>query len=431
MNKFKLSNLSISLAIAGLSGNVFAGGFALLEQNASGAGTAYAGKAAIGEDASAAWFNPASVTRLKKRELVLGLHAIKVNAEFINNGSEPAAGRSLGNDGGNPGDLAFVPNFHYSTPLNDKWHASFSVATPFGLATDYDPAWVGRYQGINSQIKTIDLNPSFAYKVDENLSVGAGLSLQYLDAKLTQDVAYPISSGTDGRGTIKGDSLDYGFNLGALLQAGPSTRIGLAYRSNIKHKLKGDVTFDNKTAAVPGAVQAAFADGNLTSTVELPESLALSSVSNLTDRWDLLTDITYTGWSSIQQLKFDRVQPSTGLPIPVQNYNWRNTMRYAVGASYQYTPKTKIKFGVAYDESPVADSNRKVRLPDTNRIVLALGSQYQVSDSCRVDIGFQYIKARDALINDDQEGQGNQYGRVKGSFKGDAQILSTQFSYRF
>lgn len=430
----KISYLSIPLGIAlgSIGTAAYAGGFALIEQNASGAGTAYAGKAALGEDASAAWFNPASVTRLKSRELVLGVHAIKVDGEFKNDGSVSAAGRPLGNAGGNPGDLAFVPNFHITAPLNDRWHASFSLAVPFGLATDYEPGWVGRYQGMKSEIKTIDLNPSVAYKVDENLSVGAGISVQYLQAKLTQDVAYPLSSGTDGRGTIKGDSTDYGFNLGALLQAGPNTRIGLAYRSAIKHKLEGTVTFDNKTAAVPAPVQGLFADSALRSTVELPESLALSSVTRLTDQWNLLTDFTYTGWDSIQQLKFDRVNPPPGAAaIPVQNYNWRNTMRYAVGATYQYSQKTKIKFGMAYDESPVTDPNRKVRLPDANRIILALGSQYQLSDTCRIDVGYQYIRSRDASINDDQDGTSNQNGRVKGQFEGSASILSTQFSYRF
>jgi len=429
MTKFNRKAIPLSLLLIGTAGSAWSAGFALLEQNASGAGTAYAGKAAVAEDASTAWFNPAGMTRLKRAELVVGLHAININAEFQNNGSETASGRTIGNDGGNPGGAAFVPNFHIVKPINEKTTFGFSLGVPFGLATDYAEGWVGRYQGLKSQIETIDLNPSLAMQVDENLSIGFGVSVQQLKAKLTQDIAYPFSGGQDGRVTIKGDSIDYGFNVGALLQAGPSTRLGLAYRSAIKHKLTGDVSFTNRqNLSTPVAAQ--FPDGELRSTVELPESLALSSVTQLSDRWDLMTDFTYTGWSSIQELRFDRVV-NNGQPLPAQNYNWKNTMRYAAGASYKYNEKVKVRFGMAFDESPVPENQRKVRLADQDRIVLAVGSQYELSETCRIDLGFQFFKARNAPIDDNSEGQTNQYGRVKGNYKADAQILSAQFTHRF
>jgi long-chain fatty acid transport protein len=428
MNQLKQSRKILGLLISSaLASTAQAGGFALQEQNASGAGAAYAGKSALGEDASAAWFNPASMSRLKKQEIVIGLHAINVNGEFRDNGRSRDATNAAANDGGNPGELAFIPNFHYVRPINEKMNFGFSVGVPFGLSTEYDNRWVGRFQGVSSEIKTIDLNPSVSYKVDENLSVGFGVSAQYLKATLTQAALYPTAEGT---GVVTGDSTSYGFNAGALLQVGPKTRLGLAYRSEIKHDLEGSVQFQGNEGQ-SDAVRLATSNGNLVSTITLPASLSLSSVTELDEKWNLLTDFTWTEWSSLQELRFSRVPSNPNvLELPVQPLNWRNTMRYAVGMSYQYSQKTKVRFGVAYDESPVQASNRIVRLPDENRIVLALGSQYQLSDSCRVDVGFQYIKSRDASINSDG-GDSRANGLVSGSFKGDGQILSTQFSYRF
>lgn len=404
-----------------------AGGFALQEQNASGAGTAYAGKSAAGEDASAAWFNPASMGRLKNQEVVLGLHLININAEFRSDGRSRDPSGSAANDGGNPSDPAFIPNFHYVRPLNDKMNFGFSVGTPFGLATNYNPGWVGRFQGIDSEIMTLDLNPSLSYRVDENLTVGAGVSAQYLKAKLSQAVQYPTAEGT---ATIKGDSWGYGYNVGALLQAGPNTRVGLAWRSEVEHDLEGTVNFAGNQAQSP-AVRAATANSGLVSNITLPGNLSLSSVTRLDERWELLTDLTWTQWSKIQELNFQRVGAGADAqPIPASIFRWRNTLRYAVGFTRQMSEKTKIKFGAAFDETPVTSENRGVRLPDENRILLSAGSQYQLSPTCRVDIGATYFMARKAQINDDLDNR-NQFGLVSGQYKANAVILSGQVSYRF
>lgn len=428
MQSHSFKPLLIAAAVAALgSTSALAGGFALLEQNASGAGTAYAGKSALGEDASSAWFNPASMSRLKRQEVVVGLHAINIRGEFVSDGRSRDANGAAANDGGNPADPAFIPNFHYVRPINDKMNFGFSVGVPFGLATNYDPRWVGRFQGIDSEIKTIDLNPSVSYRIDENLSVGAGVSMQYLQAKLTQAVQFPTA---EGNAAIKGDNIGYGYNLGLLLQAGPATRIGLAWRSEIDHKLEGTVEFTGNAGQSP-EVRAASANSALRSNITLPGNLSLSSVTVLNERWQLLTDFTWTQWSKIQELRFDRVgAPSGALDIPPQTFKWRDTMRYAVGFTRQMSLKTKLKFGIAYDETPVTPENRGVRLPDENRLVLATGSQYQIDDNCRVDLGLQYFRARTAQVNSDL-GNRNVNGLVSGQYQADAVILSAQFSHRF
>lgn len=424
---FKPALLVASLAAALLPVAARAGGFALLEQSASSAGTAFAGKAAAGEDASAAWFNPASMSRLKRSEVVVGMHLISIDARFKDDGTSRDATGAATNDGGRIVDPTFIPNFHFVTPLTGKMNLGFSVAVPFGLATKYDPNWVGRFQGVKSDIKTIDLNPSLSYQVDENLSIGGGISAQYLQATLTQAVQYPTA---EGSATIKGDNLGFGYNFGALLQAGPSTRLGLAYRSEVDHKLEGTVVFAGNQGQSP-AVQAATSSSDLRSNITLPGSLALSSVTQLDERWELLTDFTWMQWSKIQELRFTRVRAAPGAEaIPTQVFQWRDTMRYAVGFTRKVSDKTKIKFGAAYDETPVTSDLRGVRLPDENRMVFSAGSQYQLNADNRVDVGLTYFMAKKAAIEDDL-GNPNRFGLVSGQYKADAFILSAQLSHRF
>ena len=432
-NPHQIRIISCAIATLGLGmvGTSHAAGFALLEQNASGAGVAYAGKAAIGEDASAAWFNPASMSRLKERQVVLGGHYIDLNGEVNNEGSTAAPGRPLGSSTGEFGDEGYIPNFHLVVPFNARINFGLSVATPFGLKTDFQPDWYGRFQGVTSDIKSVNINPSASFKVNEQWSVGAGVSAQKLDAKLTSQVNYAPFGGTEGLTTIAGDGWGYGFNLGVMGQLTPATRVGVAYRSAIEQDLEGNVTFDNRPAAGPAATL--FANSELTSKIRLPASLAISSVTELTPKWQLLTDATWTEWSTIQKLDFQRQNaPAGAAPLSVQDYEWKNSWRFALGGIYKYSDTINLKAGIAYDITPVPDERRKVRLPDEDRITLAVGSQYKFDKATTFDVAFQYVMPDKAKI-DSTEGNpaAGQQTRVLGTAEGDAFILSGQVSYKF
>jgi long-chain fatty acid transport protein len=424
-NPFQFRIISCAIATLGLGlGNAaHSAGFALLEQNASGAGVAYAGKAAIGEDASAAWFNPASMSRLKERQVVLGGHYIDLNSEFNNEGSTSPAAMPA-NPGRNVGDFGsegYIPNFHLVIPINDKMNFGLSVATPFGLKTDYQQDWIGRFQGITSDIKSLNINPSVSYKFNEQWSVGAGVSAQKLDAKLSSSTVLGLN--TESLTTIAGDGWGYGFNLGVMGQVTPATRVGLTYRSAIEQDLEGNVTFSGPAAATQNS--------DLSSKIRLPSSLSISSVTELNSKWQLLTDATWTEWTTIQKLQFDRVNAGgAAAPIPVQDYEWKNSWRFAVGGIYKYSDTINLKAGVAYDITPVPDERRKVRLPDEDRITLAVGSQYKFNKATTFDVAFQYVMPDKAKI-DSTEGTGGAQSRLLGTAEGDAFILSGQVSYKF
>ena len=221
-----------------LSGNSFASGFALIENSASGMGQAFAGAAAVAEDPSTIFFNPAGMMYLEGTQVTAALHIIDSDAEFNDKGSTPIGG----GDGGNAGDVFFVPNFYYVRDFAEKYKFGLGINAPFGLATEYDDGWMGRYASTNSEVKSININPAVSFRANERLAIGLGVNIQYLEATLESDLFLGAS---DGHVKIEGDSWEVGFNAGFIYEMTPATRLGVHYRSEIKHKLEGDVKFKN------------------------------------------------------------------------------------------------------------------------------------------------------------------------------------------
>lgn len=397
-----------------------AAGFALIEQSGSGMGNAYAGAAAVAEDASTIFFNPAGMTYIQGTQAVGALHLIKPNAEFNNQGSVAGAGKPLGDEGPNAGDLALVPNFYFKTDITDQLQFGVGVNVPFGLKTEYDKEWLGRFQANMSEVKTININPSIAFKVNDQLSLGFGVSVMRAEATLTRAVNF----GAAGQGSVKieGDDWGFGFNLGAIYQATADTRIGVAYRSKVEQHLEGDAKF-RRPAGIPFA---AAPDGDVKADVSLPGSLSISTFSRLNDTWDLMADVTWTRWSQFKELAVYR---DSGALLTRTPENWENTLRYSVGVNYHYSDAIKLRAGFAYDEEAIKDEFRTARIPGNDRKWLSLGASYQMSPTSKFDIGYSHLFISDAKIDDNQIASGN--GRVRGDFEGSVDILSLQYTHNF
>jgi long-chain fatty acid transport protein len=407
-------------AACALTADAAASGFALIEASASGMGNAYAGGAAIAEDAGTNYYNPAGLTRLKGRQLGLALHLIDPSMNFSDGGSVAAAGRSGGGNGGDAGALAPVPDLYYAMDAGDKLKFGLGINAPFGLKTEYDPTWIGRFQAIKSEIKSLNVNPSLAYKLNDTVSLGAGVSAQYVDVTLTRAVNF--GAGGEGAVNISGDDWGYGYNVGALFELSPAARIGVAYRSNISQHLEGSAQF-TRPAGVPSA---AAPDGNVTADIDLPETASLSGVRQLDAQWTLMGDVTWTGWSRFKELKIVR---TSGAVLSTTPENWKDTYRYALGVNYRSSDKLLLRAGIALDQAPVSDAFRTARIPDQDRTWLSVGANYRVTESASVDVGYAHITMKDANINDDQRATGN--GLVSGTYGNKIDILSVQYNHAF
>ncbi|MDO9366841.1 MAG: outer membrane protein transport protein [Methylotenera sp.] len=418
------------ISVLGVATGAQAAGFALIEQSGSSMGNAYAGAAAIAEDASTIFFNPAGMTYILGTQVVGVLHLIKPSAEFNNQGSEAAnAGRPLGDEGPDLGGLAFVPNFYYKRDLTDNVKFGLGLTAPFGLKTEYDAKWVGRFQADKSEVKTININPSLAFKVNDQLSLGFGVSAMRAEATLTRAVNF----GPFGEGTVevKGDDWGFGYNLGAIYQATVDSRIGIAYRSKLSQHLDGGVKFQHP-AGLSAPLVAATPSGGGTADLTLPESFSVSAFSRLDNQWDVMADVTWTRWSQFKALAVYR---DSGALLSNTPENWDNTLRYSLGVSYRYNDPLKLRAGLAYDQEAISNEFRTARTPGNDRKWLSLGASYQVTSASKLDIGYSHLFIRDAKIDDDQTAVSAtapfNNGRLRGDFKGRVDILSLQLTHNF
>jgi long-chain fatty acid transport protein len=440
-------SLAVASALAAFAGGAQASGFALIEQNASGMGNAFAGAAAAATDASTIYFNPAGMTRLPGRQFVISGHAIRPSAEFSNTTSTLAPLQtSLGDNGGDAGDWAFVPNAYLSWQIDPKWFVGVGLNAPFGLKTEYTPTWAGRFFAVESEVKTINVNPSVAYKVNDTVSLGAGISWQRVDATLSNSVNYSAAAfavgglpavaavggaGREGIATVTGDDSAWGFNLGAMFNVNPNTRVGLTYRSAINYTISGTAAFANR----PAALAAGLPDGGVTANLKMPASASLSLFHQLNPKWDLLGDISWTGWSSVQTLNIVR---TSGTLLTTTPLYWSDTWRLSGGANYHMNDAWTLRMGIAYDQSPVPDAFRTPRIPDNDRTWLAVGGQYRFSKQSALDFGYAYLFVKDSGVNLCNAAQAaaipaacSGKNNLVGNYKNDVNILSAQFRYTF
>lgn len=405
-----LRALPALMAVA-FSGSAAAAGFQLIEQNASGLGNAYAGSAAVAENASTIFYNPAGMTQLQDREISVGVSLVQPSFNFTNGAS--ASTGTLSGNGGDGGHLAAVPNAYLSWALSKDLYAGLGLGAPFGLGTEFDRPWLGGAQAIKFDIKTYNINPSLAYRVSDDLSVGVGINYMRMEGEY-QRYASVASSTT--LVTLKADDANWGWNVGALFKASNDTRLGFSYRSGIKQKLDGSLTITGVTSF------AAKAD------LTLPDTAILSLAHQLNDQWELLADLSWTGWSSIP--KVDIIRKSDNATVQTLDTAFKDSMRVAVGANYRLSEQTKLKFGVAYDQTPVPDANhRLVSLPDNDRLWLSTGAQWKTGKGGTFDFGAAYLFVRDARISNDQRTDGR--GLVDGTYSNSGWILGAQYSHAF
>ncbi len=443
------------------SSSAFASGFALLEQSASRLGTAFSGTAAAADDASTIFYNPAGMAKLTGNELLVAASGVLIGSEFKNSNSQAALGQPLGNDGGDAGDWNAVPAAYFAMPLNDQLAIGLGVNAPFGLKLEYDDGWMGRYQALNSEIKTYNFNPALSWRLNKQLSLGVGVNYQRVQAELTNALNYTAvvaqglqslvaagqlpaaavpglinaNAGLEGNTAVRGDDSAWGFNAGLLYEFSDDTRVGLAYRSTVDYTLEGSVRFSPATATDPigaGIIASASAPGATLATgpasvdLKLPD-IATASLYHRMGAVELMADISWTGWSSIQELRIVR---DSGQVLSVTPERWEDTWRYAVGATYQLNDQWKLRGGVAYDETNVPDSTRTARLPDSDRTWVAVGAQWNPGNSWVVDVGYAHLFAKDASMSQD-DGNAAARGFLLGEQESTVDIVSAQVAYKF
>ena len=464
IRKTRVAQAVGALALALGATQVFATGFQLNEQSGSGLGNAFAAGAAYTDDVSAMWWNPAALAQFPSMQGAAVLNIITPSIKFQNDASQPAANQPLGNTGGDAGGYNFVPNMYLSVPITKDWTFGLGINVPFGLTTEYDDGWIGRFQSLKSQIQTLNINPAIAWRVTPQFSVGVGVNYQQIDATLTNNVNYSaallqaaagagiapgsatynaIAQATPGlqsKATIDGSDWAWGWNIGFAWDASQQVRVAASYRSEIKYDVQGNIGFENPTlpSTIPASLaptinalaagvnnQALYGRG-VSSDITVPQMANVSVLFRLNPRWELMADAQWTGWSSIPELRFNTTSPPALPAVPLE---WDDTWKLAVGASYKVSDQWKARFGLAFDQTPVTN-DPTVRLPDSDRWWLSTGAEYKWTKNWKFDGAFTYIFADSPSFNQNQ-GSTAANALVNGSYDASVWILSGQVTYTF
>jgi long-chain fatty acid transport protein len=408
---------------------VQAAGFSLLEQTGSGIGDSYAGSAASADDASAMFFNPAALSLLSSPQVALALHGIDIETKFHDKGSTlPLAGLGAlpsGSTRDDAGDILPLGNAYFAWPLNERIAFGFAVNIPFGLKTEYDDPWVGRFQGIKSELTTVNANPAVSFKLNDLVSLGFGANYQHAHAELTNAVM--LGPATEGRARVDASDDTWGWNAGAIFTLPSATRIGVSYRSQMVYSLSGDTKVSTLTGLPIAAVSGPTEIG-----ITFPDSASLSVAQPLNEALELRGDVSWMNWSKIGTVF--ATNTATGLPRDVLHFGFRDTTRVALGLDYKRNEQWSFRAGTAWDESPVTDDVRTVRLPDNDRWWLSVGTRWRPTPNLMLDAAYAhlFVRSSDIALTRAQTGAPASFASaVVGSYDNSVNILSAQVTWAF
>lgn len=375
--------------LTGFAAPAYAGGFYLQEQSPVEVGRAFSGEAASADNPSTIFFNPAGMTELEGIQIDGGVHVLFVNSQQRNTGTTrsvpglPTPFPVQGGDGGNPfGQPIAAPSLYVSAQLSDRLWAGLGVSSPFGLIVDYDDDFFGRYDSLRSDVFTVNVQPSLAYKVNDWLSVGGGIDVQYIDVELINAVPNLSPASPDGRLRVTGDDISVGFNAGFTVRA-KDVRLGAHYRSQMEHKVDGSFDLSGLTGPLAGNNGVRDARAPIT----LPDIVTVSALFGVDKPLRFMASWRWYNWSDFEEIA---IFPD-GLPPQVSEQNYRNSWSMAAGVEYDASDALTLRAGTMYDESPITDAFRTTRVPDGDRTWLTAGVSYDLGERFTANFAYAHV----------------------------------------
>ncbi|MFI7811057.1 long-chain fatty acid transporter FadL [Citrobacter werkmanii] len=416
---------ALAVAVAIISTQAWSAGFQLNEFSSSGLGRAYSGEGAIADDAGNASRNPALIMMFDRPTFSAG--AVYIDPDVNISGKSPFTGRST--DADNIAPTAWVPNAHFVMPINEQFGWGASVTSNYGLATEFNDSYiVGEYGG-KTDLKTVNLNLSGAYRLNDSWSFGVGFNAVYADAKIERysgEMTAGLPKVSNKIASLKGDEWGYGWNAGILYELDKNNRYGLTYRSEVKIDFDGDYKsgIRSQANALPGA-GTAFPWGTTNATVpgsltlNLPEMWELSGYNRIAPQWAIHYSMAYTSWSQFQELK---ATGTNGQTLFYKEEGFKDSYRIALGTTYYMDKSWTFRTGIAYDDSPVPASKRSISIPDQDRLWLSAGTTYAFNDDASIDVGVSYMHGQKVTVKE---------GPYTFDSEGKAWLFGTNFNYAF
>ena len=418
MNKitFKIKLIIYSLAlITSITSNANAGGYSTSLYSTSGLGNAYSGSATGSHDVSDIFFNPAVTAGKDKNEIIASLSYLRLAIDPDNISTNFVAGKRSGTESRNVGTQKLIPALYFSSPLNNKTAFNLAITSPFGLETKYNNNWSGRFRALNSSISTLNINPSFSYKLTDDLSFGAGAMAQYYKANLTKEVF--TSATTTGLGRVAGSDWGYGYNLGLKYDISKDLKVGLGYRSKIDYKLKGNVDVNDNLLA-----------SKFKSKTTTPESMSIGVAYNVNSDLQIVADSLWTRWSRLKNL--DVVAQNAKLSSSTK-FNWNDSFLHSVGANYALNKNSLLRTGLAFEKEAMNDRNREPIVPSSDKYWITAGLNQKLGDGFEIDLAYVHQIYKTAKINIADYGDKGLQGSVMGKYKTSVDVVSVALKKQF
>jgi long-chain fatty acid transport protein len=391
-----------ALLAAGLlgAGPAAAGGLLLYEFGTAEPGLAAAGYAARAQDASTAFTNPAGMTRLDGTQVLAGGQLMWLNQSFsISDGTSVALG---GNGGGRAiGSNGFVPGggLFLSHALTPDLRLGFSAAGNFGSVLNYDDNWVGRYRVQQATILGVSFVPSIAFRLNDKLSIGAGVNAMYGIFRQQVAINNVLPSASDGQLKLDDNTWGWGANLGLLYEVSPATRVGLTWTSQVKLDFEAPAQF---SGLGPGLSTLFAARGLLGAQVNLgvrvPQQAMASAFSQLDERWAVLGNVGWQQWSKFGEVAVgvDNTLNPIGLTTSIP---FKDTWHVAAGAQYRVSDPWRLNFGVAYDSGFQDGGNVSPLVPVNAAWRFGIGGEQQVSKAMKWGIAGELLYGGTLNVN--------------------------------
>lgn len=405
-----------AVTIAGIA-TAEAGGFAVREQSAYGQGSSFAGMAAPGDSISSMFWNPAAVTIATGKTVEGNVTAIFPNSELdVDPTRSTLTALGITGNGGNVGETGIVPAAYFATPVADNLYFGVSVTAPYGLTTTSDAPWVGMVSHLDAELVSVNVTPVVGYKINDMLSIGVGMQVQYFDVNIETALA-PIAS--PPRQRLEGDDTQVGFVAGATFKPFDGTTIGIGYRSQIDQSLSGSQSFDIPVVTPIGVIPAGSYP--ISADVPLPGTVSVGVRQRINDAFTIMGGLEWTNWSRIQTVAFTGSPAGSTLELKYDD-GWF----FSVGGEYNFNPNLTLRAGLGYEIAPTQDADRSMRLPDADRIWASVGASYDWNEQFSMDFGYSHLFVEDGPLDETTANV-----RYAGTAEGSVDIVSFGLRYKF
>ena len=385
----RAKQLFILTILSSLAAVVHAGGYKIPENSVKSTALA-AAYVANAHGADAAYHNPAAMVFNEDRSLLEGnLNYIYLSGiDYSGDVTCACLGGTVNTSNSSEDQHFFIPSFHYSSPAVGNARFGLSVITPVGLTKRWSDD-VGRSFAQKFSLKTVEINPSAAYKFSEQFSAALGLRALY-----SEGIVRSTAAGGAIARDMEGDSWDYGYNLALLFKPTEDLSLALTYRSKIDITAEG-----NATLAFPAALPDIPYDGFAALTVPAPASTSLALAYDIDDKTTVEFVYERTEWSSYSELDFKYSAPLSFPGVPntpwdvfdrPREKNWSDTNTYRFGITHQYDSQWTAMAAYAYDETPAPEATLGFELPDSDAHIFSIGGRYAMSEDMTVGAALLY-----------------------------------------